>query len=214
MISELGELFALIVAFVGGIAGFGSLYLHYRQYKKQIPIISGFWQSGCYEIEKSEPYDKIIINSTFIINNPSNSPTSISHGVAIIRVHPDAVKHYNYDAVRGNIISHQLPKDVKASGTTKLDFTFSIDTSTIEALDRCMVPVSPEVAQGLKDREYIEEPLAVYFYFKYTHGQLNTRACVFRKDQDRSKRINGEQGYLAFSKATALKDGQDIEIFG
>ncbi|NLE26544.1 MAG: hypothetical protein GX625_14605 [Clostridiaceae bacterium] len=204
---------ALFVSLGGGLAGFGSLYLHYRQYKKQIPIISGFWQSGYYEIEKSEPYDKIVINSTFVINNSSNSPTSISHGMAIIRIHPDAVKHCGYDAVRGNIISNQLPKDVKASGTTKLDFTFSVNTSMIEGLDRCMIPIDPKVMYGLKNHEYIEEPLAVHFYFKYTHGQFDTKACIFRNDQDRSSRIRGEQGILAFSKATALKDDQEVKIF-
>ena len=73
MILEAIQLFTI----VGSLAGFGSLYLHYKQYKKQQPIIECSLYQSQYELKKNGLKDVVHLKASFVVDNSGNSPTSI-----------------------------------------------------------------------------------------------------------------------------------------
>lgn len=195
MILEAIQIFTV----AGSLAGFGALYLHYKQYKKQRPIIECTLYKSHYELIKNSVKDIVQLKASFVINNTGNSPTSIVDCFGLIlhpKLTPVSGNFIQSSAAKNSENQNILPYDIKANGSTKIELSFSFEINNFEFLDRCLIPI--DMRNPIK-REYRDLPLAVKFVFKHTHGKFEKDGCVFRKDQSESEKVKGEMGPLLFS---------------
>jgi len=187
-----------IFTIAGSIAGFLALFLLYRDYRKKEPNLSGYLLKANYKVDSQGIVQSINLNASFMISNTGYSPTSISNSAAIIRLHPEITKYQRYNAIQGKTINENVPCDIKANGTTKVDLSYIFEVDNPDFLDRCLVPMNIRNPQHIEQRDL---PLAVHFFIKHTYGQLDIKGCVYRKDQPESEKSFGEQGLLFFSEA-------------
>lgn len=200
-----------IFTFIGSLAGFGALYLHYKEYKKNKPIINCILHHSHYEFTKNDEMDILQINASFLINNSGKSPTSLINCFTIIQLHPHSTLLNNVDGFYTKANQNLLPIDIKASGTTQVELSFSLEIGNFKniSLDRCLIPIN---TKNPNEKDYDDLPLAVRFEFKHTFGTFNDKGCIFRKDQKESKYISGEVGPLLFSNALISKDQSKFEL--
>src|SRR3990172_4777684 len=87
------DTFIKIFTMVGSLAGFGGLYLSYKQYKRLQPIIECYVEQGEYEIMKSGESKTVVdLKCVFIINNRGGAPTSITSCRGFLRLHSSVAK--------------------------------------------------------------------------------------------------------------------------
>ncbi|MDD5474641.1 MAG: hypothetical protein PHU34_10935 [Candidatus Methanoperedens sp.] len=207
MVLEAVQIFTIF----GSLAGFGALYLHYKQYKKQQPIIKCYFHKSHYEILKNGLKDILKVKASFIVNNNGNSPTSVINCAGIIQIQPEFASIIGNSIVSNAVLDEtlNLPCDIKANGSTKIELSFSFDIDNFLALDRCMISLN---GNNIPRREYKELPLAIEFIFYHTHGTFEVRGCVFRKDQPESEKVKGEIQTLLFSAVRLRTNVKDVRV--
>lgn len=187
-----------IVAVIGAVTGSVSLIWQYKEAKKKTPNVSGYIDHASYEFVKVESNHNIILQASFVIHNRGSSPTSLVDSILALRLSPDLGRYLTRNALKGTLQQSELPYDIKANGTTKIDLTYSAnvdDPDLLNLLDRCLSPID---IRNPKQPEVADLPLAVNFFFKHTFGEFEMKGCVFRKDQSESQLRSGNRDTYLF----------------
>jgi len=177
-----------IFTILGSFAGFGALYLMYKQYRRNEPKLECNVEKAEYEIVSNKGKNIVRLRGDFIINNSGGASTSVTGCLGFLRLHPDAAKYgvavIDSQAEENPISVMNFPVKVDAYSSSKVELSFSFKMDYPDFLDRCGVTID---LLNPKKWEWRDLPILAKFVFSHTQGKFETTACVFRADLPESK---------------------------
>jgi hypothetical protein len=196
------ELIQLIVAFVGAGTGIASLYIHYRNLVTQRPFLVAWVTSASYlfQDQKNCQDPDLNLEIELQVQNKGVKDTTISNAFAEVRVGKPFPAIHSAEGqisvidVDETAVSGTVSLRAGDSKTIKIEFVISsVDPETVE---RAFLPKTPSHPNILQD------PIAVDFTIRHTHGSLYGRWFVYNKKQ------SFEQSLTRWSSSQKIREGE------
>ncbi len=200
--------FALYISIASLCVSLIALYLSYKKFQRDKPILAIIPYISNYSVQYEEfpKFNFLKINASFLVNNSGDIPTSILESRCLIELLPNASiieAFFKKKSTLGHASPAALPSEIKANSTTTIELEYTLKFDNFDALDSCVRPTYPGLHLPTRD----DVILHVYFVFLTTHNQtIEISSCVFRKDQPESKNPSNLNGGLLQSTVNRARN--------
>jgi hypothetical protein len=196
------ELIQLVAAFVGAGTGIASLYVHYRNFVTQKPFLVAWVMSTFYlfQDQKNHPYPNLNLGIELQVQNKGSKDTAISNAFAEVRVGKQFPAIHSAEGqisvidVDEKMVSGTISLKAGDSKTMKIEFVIpSVDPETVKRVFLSKTPLHSSILQ---------DPIAVDFTIRHTHGFLFGRWSVYNKNQ------SFEQSLTRWLSSQRIREGE------
>ena len=206
-----------LLGLVGSLSGTLSLYyqrkqlkLEEKKLKLEEPNVSIEDVSGSYKLSKygsknnpSENKDNILLNLKIRFKNNSKSPASVTDLIVQASYNEEIqldrfkqVRNHSYERLRAERLSNQTSLKLDPHCGGEAEYKFEIKDINFISLQRCLQPI--DIWNPQPRKEWDDLPVHIVIIAKAPTDNIKWEGCIYREDQEESKRIGGPLDYVDF----------------
>lgn len=206
-----------LLGLIGSLSGTLGLYYQRKQLKleeKKLrleePRVNIEYVSGSYILSKygsknnpSENKDNILLNLKIRFKNNSNSLTSITDLIVQVSYNEEIqldrfkqVRNHSYEWLRAERLNNQTSLKLEPNCGGEAEYRFEIKDVNFISLQRCLEPINIWNPQPRKEWEDL--PVYIEIIAKAPINNIKWEGCIYREDQEESKKIGGPLDYADF----------------